>query len=77
MNRIVYKKQAVCWTVWIIIVGAMLLLWPLRLVKETVVSEGSGRMAAESEEITADYTVEQMFIAQYDRLKNIDTITYG
>lgn len=77
MNRIVYKKQAVCWTVWIIIVCAMLLLWPLRLVKETVVSEGSGRMTAESEEITADYTVEQMFIAQYDRLKNIDIYFTG
>lgn len=72
MDKIVYKRQAICATVWIIIICAILALWPLRLVRETVTSKGSGKMVMESEEITAGYTVQQMFIAQYDRLKNID-----
>ncbi len=72
MDKILYRRQAICKTVWIMIICAVLALWPLRLVKETVVSAGSGKAAAKSEWITADYTVRQMFIAQYDRLKNID-----
>lgn len=72
MDKIVYKRQAICTTVWIIIICAVLSLWPLRLVKETVVSGSSGQIVMESEEVTPDYTVQQMFIAQYDRLKNID-----
>ena len=72
MDKIVYKRQAICTTVWIIIICAVFSLWPLRLVKETVVSGSSGQIVMESEEITPDYTVQQMFIAQYDRLKNID-----
>ena len=72
MDRIMYRRQAICRTAWIIIICAVLALWPLRLVKETVVSEGSGQMTSESEQITSGYTVQQMFIAQYDRLKNID-----
>ena len=72
MDKIVYKRQAICTTVWIIIICIIFSLWPLRLVKETVVSGSSGQIVMESEEITPDYTVQQMFIAQYDRLKNID-----
>ena len=72
MDKIVYKRQAVCVTAWIIIICVVFSLWPLRLVKETIVSESSGQAVAESEEITADYTVQQKFIAQYNRLKNID-----
>ena len=72
MDKIVYKRQAICTTVWIIIICIVFSLWPLRLVKETVVSGSSGRIVMESEEITPSYTVQQMFIAQYDRLKNID-----
>ena len=72
MDKIVYKRQAICTTVWIIIICIVFSLWPLRLVKETVVSGSSGQIVMESEEITPDYTVQQMFIAQYDRLKNIN-----
>lgn len=72
MDKIVYKRQAVCVTAWIIIICVFFSLWPLRLVKETIVSGSSGQTVTESEEITADYTVQQKFIAQYDRLKNID-----
>ena len=72
MDKVVYKRQAICTTVWIIITCAVISLWPLRLVKETIVSDSNGQIVMESEEITADYTVQQMFIAQYDRLKNID-----
>ena len=77
MDKIVYKRQAVCVTAWIIIICVVFSLWPLRLVKETIVSGSSGRTVTESEEITADYTVQQKFIAQYDRLKNIDIYFTG
>lgn len=72
MNRIINKRQAVCGTVWIIVISIILCLWPLRLVKETVVSASSKQMVMESEAVTSDYVVQQMFIAQYDKLKNID-----
>lgn len=72
MNRIVYKSQAIRTTVWIIVLCAVISLWPLRLVRETIVSDSSRQMVMESEAVTADYVVQQMFIAQYDRLKNID-----
>lgn len=72
MDKIVYKQQAVCTTVWIIVICAVFSLWPLRLVKETVVSDSNKQIVMESEEITSGYTVQQMFVAQYDRLKNID-----
>lgn len=72
MNRIINKRQAVCGTVWIIVLCAVLALWPLRLVDETVIS-GSGRqIVMESGEIVDGHAVQQMFVAQYDRLKNID-----
>ncbi|MCH5261499.1 MAG: hypothetical protein J1F42_01140 [Lachnospiraceae bacterium] len=72
MNRIVYKSQAIRTTVWIIVLCVVISLWPLRLVRETIVSDSSRQMVMESEAVTADYVVQQMFIAQYDRLKNID-----
>ncbi len=71
MNRIIDKRQAICGIVWIIAIGIILSLWPFRLVKETIISDTNKQIVAESEEITQDYVVKQMFIAQYDRLKNI------
>ena len=72
MDRIIYKRQAVCGTLWIIIFILAVTLWPLRLVHETVVSGSNRQIVMTSEEITPEYAVQQMFIAQYDRLKNID-----
>lgn len=72
MNKVINRRQAICSTVWIIVLSAVFALWPLRLVKETVVSDSSKQIVAESEAITSGYVVQQMFIAQYDKLKNID-----
>lgn len=74
MNRIITRRQAICGTVWIIVLCVLLALWPVRLVKETVTANGRTlpETVMESEEITSGYVVQQMFIAQYDRLKNID-----
>lgn len=72
MNRILNKKQAICGTVWILAVCAALILWPLRLIHEEVRAVSSRQQAAASEEVTADYVVQQRFIAQYDRLKEIE-----
>ena len=72
MNRILNKRQAVCGTVWILVVCAALILWPLRLVKEEVWSQSSREGAVLSEAVNADVVVQQRFIAQYDRLKEIE-----
>ena len=72
MNRILNKRQAVCGTVWIIVLCVVLSLWPLRLVKETVVSGSSRQIVMESDEIVDGHALQQMFVAQYDRLKNIN-----
>lgn len=72
MNKIITRKQAICSTVWIVVLCMVLALWPFRLVKETVVSDSNKQIVAESEAITSGYVVQQMFIAQYDKLKNID-----
>lgn len=72
MNRILNKKQAVCGTVWILAVCAALILWPLRLVHEEVRAVSSRQQAVLSEPVTADYVIQQRFIAQYDRLKEIE-----
>lgn len=72
MNKIVNKRQAVCGTVWTIVLCAVLILWPLRLVRETVVSDSGRQIVMESGEIVDGHAVQQMFVAQYDRLKNID-----
>lgn len=72
MNRILNKRQAICGTVWILAVCAALILWPLRLIHEEVRSSSGMEEAAVSEAVTADYVVQQRFIAQYDRLKEIE-----
>lgn len=72
MNRIINKRQAVCGTVWVIVLCVVLSMWPLRLIKETIVSDSSRQMVMESEEIVSGSAVQQMFAAQYDRLKNIN-----
>ena len=72
MNKIISKNQAIRGTVLIFVVVIMAALWPLRLIHETVVSDSNRQIVMTSEAITTDYTVQQMFIAQYDRLKNID-----
>ena len=72
MNRIVYKRKAVCGTAWIIIFIIAVTLWPLRLVHETVVSGSNRQIVMTSEEIVSGNVVQQMFIAQYAHLKNID-----
>ena len=74
MNRIITRREAICETVWIIVLCALLALWPVRLIKETVTANGRTlpETFMESEEITSGYVVQQMFIAQYDRLKNIN-----
>lgn len=66
------KRQAVCGTVWVIVVCVVLLLWPLRLVNETIISNSNRQIVMESDEIVSGNVVQQMFVAQYDRLKNID-----
>lgn len=72
MNRILNKRQAICGTIWILVICAALALWPFRLIHEEVRSV-SGRENAEiSEAVNADHVVQQRFIAQYDRLKNIE-----
>lgn len=72
MNRIINKRQAICGTVWVIALCVMLALWPLRLVNETVVSGSNRQITMESGEIVEGHAVQQMFVAQYDRLKNIN-----
>ena len=72
MNRILNKKQAICGTVWIVVVCAALILWPFRLIHEEVRAESSRQQTVVSEAVTADYVVQQRFIAQYDRLKEIE-----
>lgn len=66
------KRQAVCGTVWVIVVCVVLSLWPLRLVNETIISDSNRQIVMESDEIVSGNVVQQMFVAQYDRLKNID-----
>lgn len=72
MNRILNKRQAICGTVWILVVCAALALWPLRLIHEEVRSVSGSEKAEISEAVNADHVVQQRFIAQYDRLKNIE-----
>lgn len=71
MNKIVNKRQAVCGTVWIVILCIIITLWPLRLVNERVISRSRQQISMQSDAITQDNTVMQMFIAQYDHLQNI------
>lgn len=72
MNRILNKRQAICGTVWILVVCAALALWPLRLIHEEVRSVSGSEKMEVSEAVNADHVIQQRFIAQYDRLKNIE-----
>lgn len=71
MNKVINRRQAICGSIWIAIFCIAIVLWPLRLINETVVSRGSGQIVMESQAITTDYVVKQRFIAQYDKLKSI------
>lgn len=71
MNKVINSRQAICGTVWIICFCMVIALWPLRLVTEKVVSGSNRQISMRSEAITEEYVVEQMFVAQYDRLENI------
>ncbi|MDE6214433.1 MAG: hypothetical protein K2M70_13290, partial [Lachnospiraceae bacterium] len=72
MNRILNKRQAICGVVWILVVCAALILWPLRLIHEEVRSVSGKTQDMLSETVDGSYVVQQRFIAQYDRLKSID-----
>ena len=72
MNRILNKRQAICGVVWILVVCAALILWPLRLIHEEVRSASGKTQDMLSETVDGSYVVQQRFIAQYDRLKSID-----
>ena len=72
MNRILNKRQAICGGVWILVVCAALILWPLRLIHEDVRSASGRTQDMLSETVDGSYVVQQRFIAQYDRLKSID-----
>lgn len=71
MDKIISKSQAIRGTVWVFIFIIAVALWPLRLVQETVVSGSNRQISMTSEAITSEYTVMQMFVAQYDHLQNI------
>lgn len=72
MNRIINKRQAVCGIVWILTVCVLVTLWPLRLIHEEVRTESGDRQSVLSEEVNENKVVQQRFIAQYDRLKEIE-----
>ncbi|MCM1038426.1 MAG: hypothetical protein NC434_03815 [Ruminococcus sp.] len=71
MNKIINRYQAVCGTLWLIIFCIVITLWPLRLVHEKIVSGSNRQITMSSEAITEEYTVQQMFVAQYDHLQSI------
>ncbi len=71
MNKIINRYQAICGTVMLAVICMIIILWPLRLIDETVVSKSKQMISGQSEAITQDNTVMQMFIAQYDHLQNI------
>lgn len=71
MNKIINRYQALCGVTWIIIFCIVITLWPLRLIPEKIVSGSNRQISMQSEAITGDYVVEQMFVAQYDYLQNI------
>lgn len=72
MNRVINKRQAVCGTVWVIVICVVLSLWPLRLVRETVSSRSDEQVVMESETVSGGSAIHQMFIAQFDKLQSID-----
>ncbi len=72
MNRIINKRQAICGTVWIVAACILLTLWPLRLIHEEVRTESGSQGSVLSEVVNENIVVQQRFIAQYDRLKEIE-----
>lgn len=72
MNRIINKRQAVCGTVWVIVICIIVSLWPLRLVRETVTSRSDEQVVMESEPVSGGSAIHQMFVAQFDKLQSID-----
>lgn len=72
MNRIINKRQAICGTVWVIVLCIVVSLWPLRLVKETVTSRSDEQVVMESEPVSGGSAIHQMFVAQFDKLQSID-----
>lgn len=72
MNRIINKRQAICGTVWIFAACILFTLWPFRLIHEEVRTESGSRQSVVSEPVDGSKVVQQRFIAQYDRLKEIE-----
>lgn len=72
MNRIINKRQAICGTVWVIVICIVVSLWPLRLVRETVTSRSDEQVVMESEPVSGGSAIHQMFVAQFDKLQSID-----
>lgn len=72
MNRIINKRQAVCGVVWIVAACILFTLWPLRLIHEEVRTESGSRQSTLSEPVNSSKVVQQRFIAQYDRLQEIE-----
>ena len=72
MNRIINKRQAICGTVWVIVICIIVSLWPLRLVRETVTSRSDEQVVMESEPVSGGSAIHQMFVAQFDKLQSID-----
>lgn len=72
MNRIINKRQAICGIIWILTACVLLTLWPLRLIHEEVRTESGSRESTLSDVVNSSKVVQQRFIAQYDRLKEIE-----
>ena len=72
MNRIINKRQAICGIVWILAACVLFTLWPLRLIHEEVRTESGDKQSVLSEAVNENKVVQQRFIAQYDRLKEIE-----
>lgn len=72
MNRIINKRQAICETVWILAACILVTLWPFRLIHEEVRTESGRQDSVLSEAVNENIVVQQRFIAQYDRLKEIE-----
>lgn len=72
MNRIINKRQAICGVVWIVTACILFTLWPLRLIHEEVRTESGSRQSTLSEPVNSSKVVQQRFIAQYDRLQEIE-----
>lgn len=72
MNRIINKRQAILGIVWILATCILFTLWPLRLIHEEVRTESGRKESVLSGVVDSSQVVQQRFIAQYDRLKEIE-----